>query len=133
MELCAGLARGERVTDERSAVSIVSPKLVSNLVALSSRYRRGRHLFEQEADASYQGTRHLSGSGTFPVGGGMLDVFAIHPHVAFTMIFACIFMAVSWILFLRKFAKTVVWTCEGIKVMALGYMGFKVRKRKRGC
>eukprot|EP00518_Triparma_eleuthera_P003966 CAMPEP_0182462158 /NCGR_PEP_ID=MMETSP1319-20130603/6508_1 /TAXON_ID=172717 /ORGANISM="Bolidomonas pacifica, Strain RCC208" /LENGTH=723 /DNA_ID=CAMNT_0024661551 /DNA_START=46 /DNA_END=2214 /DNA_ORIENTATION=- len=87
--------------------------------------RRGRHLFEQEADASYLGHRHLSGSGTFPSGGGMLDVFAIHPHVAFTMILAVIVMAISWILFLRKFARTVVWTCEAIKVVALGYLGYK--------
>ncbi|GMH94619.1 hypothetical protein TL16_g12958 [Triparma laevis f. inornata] len=84
-----------------------------------------RHLHVEEAAGGYMGRRFLSGSGNFPYDGGMLDVFAVHPHVAFVMIFGVIAIAVGWIFFLRSFAKTVVWTCEFVKVIALGYLGFK--------
>ncbi|GMH82562.1 hypothetical protein TrVE_jg5075 [Triparma verrucosa] len=86
---------------------------------------RVRHLANDEAASDFVGHRFLTHSGNFPHDGGMLDVFAIHPHVALVMVVAVIAIAIGWIIFLRSFAKTVVWTCEAVKVVALGYLGFK--------
>jgi len=86
---------------------------------------RVRHLANDEAASDFVGHRFLTHSGNFPHDGGMLDVFALHPHVALVMVFAVIAMSIGWIIFLRSFAKTVVWTCEAVKVVALGYLGFK--------
>uniref|UniRef100_A0A7S2VW62 Choline transporter-like protein n=1 Tax=Triparma pacifica TaxID=91992 RepID=A0A7S2VW62_9STRA len=68
-------------------------------------------------------SRRLTESDKFPNDGGMFDVFALRPEVPTVMIMSCIVMAVAWIMLLRSFAKTVVFGCEFVKIIALAYLG----------
>ena len=91
-ECCSGLAAKTDTTDTE----------YNNNSPMCWMTENRRHLHETEADPNYLGHRKLSESGTFPSDGKMLDVYAIHPHVALVMIFTVLAMAIGWILTLKK-------------------------------
>ena len=71
------------------------------------------HLSDRRLDASDKLPEHL------------FDAFAMKPGIPTVMIMGCIVMSVVWILLLRTFAKTIVFTSEAVKVCAMLYLGVK--------
>ena len=61
----------------------------------------------------------------FESDGGMFDALILRPQIPVVMIMSCLAIAIGWILLLRKFARTVVYVSELVKVAALIYIGVK--------
>ena len=55
----------------------------------------------------------------------MFDALILRPQIPVVMIMSCLAIAIGWILLLRKFARTVVYVSELVKVAALIYIGVK--------